>query len=95
MVTTVTLKELRPKLPEVIERVDGRMDRYIVTRRGKPVAVMMNVDEYESWMETLNLMGDKKTLVRLRRAEQEIGRGNVRPLEEVLQRIETRQTKKR
>ncbi len=74
MVTTVTLKELRPKLPVVIQRVDGRMDRYIITRRGKPVAVVMSVDEYESWVETLDLLADKETLVRLRRAEREISR---------------------
>ena len=46
MVNTVSLKELRPELPKVIKRIDGRLDRYVVTRRGKPVVVMLSVDDY-------------------------------------------------
>ena len=40
MITTMSLKELRPELPKVIARIDGKLDRYIVTKRGKPVIVM-------------------------------------------------------
>ena len=43
MVTTLSLKQLRPSLPKVIKRIDGRLDRYIVTKRGKPVVVMFSI----------------------------------------------------
>ena len=53
MVHTITLKELRPDLPEVINNIDTKSDRYIITKRGKPVAIMMNIDDYDSILETM------------------------------------------
>jgi len=58
MVNTMTLKELRPGLPKVIERIDEKLDRYIITRRGKPIVVMMGVNDYESMVETLEILAD-------------------------------------
>jgi len=53
MVNTITLKELRPELPAIIKKIDSRLDRYVVTRRGKPVAVMISPDDYEGLLETV------------------------------------------
>ena len=58
MVNTISLKALRPTLPKVMEQIDRRLDRYFITRRGKPVAVMLGVDDYESLMETLDILAD-------------------------------------
>lgn len=35
------------------------MDRIIITRTGKPVAVLTGVEEYESWVETLEVVSRK------------------------------------
>jgi prevent-host-death family protein len=77
MVNTITLKELRPELPAVIGRICERLDRYIVTRRGKPVCVMMSVEDYESIVETLDILADPKLVARIRKSERElkVGRG--------------------
>ena len=77
MVNTVSLKDLRPDLPKVIERIDHKLDRYVVTRRGTPVAVMMSVDDYESLMETLDILADPKAMAGLRRGEDDIRKGRV------------------
>ena len=55
MVNTITLKELRPELPAIIKKIDSRLDRYVVTRRGKPVAVMISPDDYEGLLETVEI----------------------------------------
>ncbi len=75
MTNTISLKDLRPELPKVIERIDEKFDRYIVTKRGKPVVVMMSVEDYESLTETLDILEDKETMQRVRRAEAEIKQG--------------------
>ena len=77
MVNTVSLKDLRPELPKVIERIDHKLDRYVVTRRGTPVVVMMSVDDYESLMETLDILADPKAMAGLRRGEDDIHKGRV------------------
>lgn len=77
MVNTLTLKELRPGLPKVIERIDEKLDRYIITRRGKPVVVMMGVDDYESMVETLEILADDKLVKGIREGLADIKKGRV------------------
>ncbi|MBI3291505.1 MAG: type II toxin-antitoxin system Phd/YefM family antitoxin [Elusimicrobia bacterium] len=83
MVNTVSLKELRPELPRVISRIDARLDRYVITKRGKPVVVMMSVEDYESLMETLDILADPQAMAGLRRGEEDIRKGRTRPWEDI------------
>ena len=83
MVNTVSLKELRPALPEVISRIDEKLDRYVITKRGKPVVVMMSVEDYESLMETLDILADPKAMAILRRGEEDIRKGRTRPWKDI------------
>ncbi len=83
MVKNISLKELRPKLPKLIEEVDSKMDRYIITKRGRPVALMMAIDDYESLIETLEIMSDKNLMKRIKVAEKDVENGRFRRLEEV------------
>ena len=75
MVHTIALKELRPDLPDVINGIDRKLDRYIVTKRGKPIVVMMSVDDYEGLIETLDILSDKEAVKRIKKAKQEIKQG--------------------
>ncbi|MFH0774486.1 MAG: type II toxin-antitoxin system Phd/YefM family antitoxin [bacterium] len=88
MVNVISLKEMRPELPNVINCIDKRLDRYIITKRGKPVAIMMSVDDYEGLLETVEIFSDKRAVQRLRDAKIEIKEGKTIPLEELRQRIE-------
>ena len=71
----ISLKELRPKLAKVVEKIDQEMDRYIVSKRGEPVVVMIGLDDFESIVETLNETSDKENLKRLRKAMKEAKSG--------------------
>lgn len=88
MVNTITLKELRPELPEVIKNIDAKLDRYIVTKRGKPVAIMMSPDDYEGLLETIEILSDKETARRIKKAKQQLKEGKTISLEELRRRIE-------
>lgn len=88
MVNTITLKELRPELPEIINNIDSKLDRYIVTRRGKPVAVMMSVDDYEGLLETIEILADKDLVKRIKKAKAEIEHGQTISLAQLQKRIE-------
>ncbi len=83
MITTMSLKELRPGLPKVIARIDGKLDRYIVTKRGKPVIVMLSVEDYESLMETLDILADPKAMADLRKGEEDIRKGRTHSWAEI------------
>jgi len=78
MVTTLSLKQLRPMLPKVIKQIDGRLDRYIVTKHGKPVVVMLSVDDYESLIETLDILADPLAMRGIRKGEEDIRKRRTR-----------------
>ena len=88
MVNTITLKELRPELPGVIKNIDTRLDRYIVTKRGKPVAVIMSVDDYEGFLETIDILADKEVVKRIRKSQEEIRKGKTISFEALRRKIE-------
>lgn len=88
MVNMITLKELRPELPLVIKGIDSKLDRYIVTKRGKPVAVMMSPDDYEGLLETIEILSDKEAVKRIKQAKKEIKEGKTVSLKTLRRRIE-------
>lgn len=88
MTNTITLKKLRPELPAVIKGIDTKLDRYIITKRGRPVAVMMSVDDYEGMLETMEILSDKEAVKRIRKAKRQIREGNTISLEDLRRRVE-------
>jgi len=87
MVNMITLKKLRPELPAVIKGIDTKLDRYIITKRGKPVAVMMSVDDYEGFLETMEILGDKDAVKRIKKSQADIRAGKTISLEALRKRI--------
>jgi antitoxin YefM len=83
MTRTITLKELRPKLPEVMRDIDSKMDRFVITKRGKPAALMMSIEDYESIMETLDILSNSGMAKRIKEAEAEVKKGKVKALSEI------------
>lgn len=75
MYNHITLKSLRPKLPQVIEKVDSKLDRFIISKHGEPVAVLLSVDDYESMIETLNETTDSHNLKKIRKGMKEAKHG--------------------
>jgi prevent-host-death family protein len=65
-------------LAVLMERVDRKLDRFVITKRGRPVAVLLGADDYESLMETLDILADPKALAGLRKGEADIRKGRTR-----------------
>ncbi|MBF0595144.1 MAG: type II toxin-antitoxin system Phd/YefM family antitoxin [Candidatus Omnitrophica bacterium] len=72
MINMISVRELRPKLSTAMDRVNRRFDRYVVTRRGRPQAVLMSFDDYESLLETVEVRSDAALMARLRKADAEV-----------------------
>ena len=83
MTKSVTLKALRPKLPKIIDDIDSRMDRFIITKRGKPVAIMISVDDYESILETLDVLSNTHLMKKIKKAEAQVRNGRVKMLDQI------------
>ena len=58
MTETMSLASAKAKFSELVDRVERQQDRVIVTRNGKPAAVVISLDDLESLEETLAVMSD-------------------------------------
>ena len=56
--TTISISEARKKIFEIANDVQAPNNVYTLTENGKPKAVLMSADEFESWMETLEVLKD-------------------------------------
>jgi len=83
MTKSVTLKTLRPKLPKIIDDIDSKMDRFIITKRGKPVALMMSMNDYESLLETLDVLSNSGLMKKIKMAEMDIRKGKIKTLDAI------------
>ena len=77
--STSPLTEVRDNLSEIIERVATTGEEWVVTKHGRPVAVILSHDEYESLIETVNILSDDDTVDAIDRAADRValdGRAN-------------------
>lgn len=63
--------EVRDRLREILDDVVATGNQYTITRHGRPVAVIVASDEYESLIETLNILSDDNAMSAIAEAEAE------------------------
>ncbi|MDP2940217.1 MAG: type II toxin-antitoxin system Phd/YefM family antitoxin [Candidatus Omnitrophota bacterium] len=88
--TTLTVTEAKSHFLELIRNSDKRLERFLITKQGKPAAVVMNADEFGGWLETLEIMSDKKALKEIRKAKKELELGQTKSFKEVVGRAQRR-----
>lgn len=74
---TEPLRTVRDRFSEYVDRVDRQHERIVVTKNGRPAAVLISPVELESLEETLSVLGDTEALRGLREADEAIARGDV------------------
>ncbi len=55
---TLSLSDAKAKLSGLVDEVSRRDEEVIITKNGRPVAVLVSADEYESWQETHAVRSD-------------------------------------
>ena len=80
---TLPLSEARAKLSTVVREANEIYQRTVITQNGKPAAVVIGYDEFESWLETLEILGDPELMADLRQADRELAIGDLHSFEEV------------
>ena len=55
---TLSLSEAKMKLSELVENVYSTDEEIVITKNGRPSAVLVSPDEYESWKETADIKSD-------------------------------------
>jgi len=75
--TTDSLRNVKDRFSEFVDRVDREHERIVVTRNGRPAAVLISPDDLDSLEETLELLGDHDAIRELVEAEAAVASGDV------------------
>ncbi len=90
MSETLPLAEVKSKFSEMVDRVEHTHDRIVVTRNGRPAAVMISPEELASLEDTLELLSDPDAMRELAEAKQAAADGDYITDEELRVRFSRR-----
>ena len=81
--STASLTDVRSNLSEIVDEIDRTGTQCVITKHGRPVAVIVSSDEYESLVETLNILSDDDTMAAIAQGEAEFAAGEFTRLDEI------------
>ena len=76
--TILSVTEAKAHFLELIRDSQERLQRFTLVRQGRPAAVLMNADEFQGWLETVEIMSNKKDLKDIRKARKEVETGKTK-----------------
>lgn len=74
------LAEVKNRLSEVVQGIERAHGRVIITKHGRPSAVIMSLEDLESLEETLSILSNPRLMSEIRQAEAEIASGKSKRL---------------
>jgi prevent-host-death family protein len=81
---TVPLSKAKALLSEFVRRVREEHESFAITHRGRVEGVLLGIEEYESLIETLEILSDRELMASIRRGLRDVKAGRVYPYAEVL-----------
>jgi antitoxin YefM len=60
------LKDVKNHLSEVVDQVEREHDRVVITKHGRPAAVVLSIADLESLEETLDVLARPKLIAQIR-----------------------------
>lgn len=81
--TLVPLAEARANLSKLVDEAMTTHERIEVSKNGRRAAVILGADDYDSLLETLDILSDRDLMDSVRQGQADAARGEVHALEEV------------
>ncbi|CAN5195290.1 hypothetical protein BH20ACT24_BH20ACT24_17670 [soil metagenome] len=75
MSETIPFTEAKAHLSDLVDRTSREHERFVVTRNGRPVAVLLSPEDLESLEETFDIVQDRALLDSIRRSRREAAEG--------------------
>jgi antitoxin YefM len=91
-VTTLTVTEAKQRFTELVKNAEDYFDRFLVTKNGKEAAVVMSASEYESLLETIDILADRNEVRAIAEATRQSRAGQTTGLAEYLKQKKGRKS---
>jgi prevent-host-death family protein len=69
------LADVKNRLSEVVERLEREHGRVVITKHGRPAAVVVSVEDLASLEETLDVLSDQALVAKIQKAMAELADG--------------------
>ena len=63
---TLSISEAKMKLSSLVDAVEATDEEVVITKNGRPVAVLVSPDEFEGWRETMAIRADAEMMKEIR-----------------------------
>ena len=74
--TTISISEARKNIFDLANEVQKPGIYYTFTEKGRPKAVLLSAEEFDSLKETMEILSDPKIMADIRKAEEEYAKGD-------------------
>ena len=83
MARVLSLSEAKTHLSKLVADLDKKEEELVITRNGRPAAVLISADEYESWRETGEIRRNRALMSEIKRGLSQLQKGQRFSFEEV------------
>ncbi len=73
---TLSLSEAKMKLSALIEDVNLSEEEIVITKHGRPAAVLVSPDEFDGWRESMAIRFDTELMAEIKKGLQDMKGGN-------------------
>lgn len=74
MAKTLPISEVKARLPELVTGVSEREEEVVVTKNGRPAAMLVGYDDYRRQRDTLDILSDPGLMRQIRESRTFYGR---------------------
>jgi len=83
---TFPLSDAKNRLSRIVNDVTERDEQVMITRNGRPAAVVISPEEFESWQATIDILSDPDLMAQLQRSKKAMRRAKTYTIEELFGR---------
>ena len=75
MLKTLPISEVKTRLPELVTGVAERDEEIVVTKNGRPAAMLVGYEDYQRQKETLDILCDPDMMKQIRQSRRFYAKG--------------------
>jgi antitoxin YefM len=75
MSETLPLAEIKAHLSEIVDRIEREHERIVLTRHGRPAAVIISPEDLAALEDTLDLLSDPSALAEIEAGREDVAQG--------------------
>lgn len=68
----MALKDVKNQLSAVVDKVEREHDRVVITKHGRPAAIVLSMDDLESLEETVDVLSSPALIKQIRKSLEEL-----------------------